>query len=241
MSELRKYGTLLVAGTTSIDIPMIKRGAVDFAVGADWTPVAGDVTVLVDAAGAANITNLPTAVTTGNGAVWRFILTAAELTSKATKVLIVDAASGKAVEDNAFLIETYGNASAMYAGDVSAAALAADLKSILGTALTESTTGYLAAAFKKLFDVTAPVLTAQSVNQTADAGTILTTPLSEPAVRTIGATGSLSQFMHEIISFLEEKSQSGSLLTTKKLDQSTTRAVYTLNSPTTPTSITRST
>lgn len=36
---------------------------------------------------------------------------------------------------------------------------------ILGTALTETVGGYLAAAFKKLFDVATPVLTAASVNQ----------------------------------------------------------------------------
>lgn len=44
----------------------------------------------------------------------------------------------------------------------------ANLKSILGTALTE-TAGQIAAGFKKLFDVAAPVLTAASVNQTGDA------------------------------------------------------------------------
>lgn len=44
---------------------------------------------------------------------------------------------------------------------------------ILGTALTETVGGYLAAAFKKLFDVATPVLTAASVNQSADNNTIL--------------------------------------------------------------------
>ena len=42
---------------------------------------------------------------------------------------------------------------------------------ILTTALTETTDGWLAAAFKKLFDVATPVFTAASVNQTADAAT----------------------------------------------------------------------
>jgi len=40
---------------------------------------------------------------------------------------------------------------------------------ILGTALSETVGGYLAAAFKKLLDVASPVLTAASVNQTGDA------------------------------------------------------------------------
>lgn len=43
------------------------------------------------------------------------------------------------------------------------------LTQILGTALTETSAGYLAAGLKKLFDVASPVLTAASVNQTGDA------------------------------------------------------------------------
>ena len=115
----RKYGTLLVTGTTSIRIPIIKRAAVDFALGADWTPAAGDVKVFVDAAAVANITNLPTAIASGNGAFWEFILTAAELTCKQLLVVVSDAAT-KSVEDQSFIVETYGNASAMYVTDFSA-------------------------------------------------------------------------------------------------------------------------
>ena len=44
-----------------------------------------------------------------------------------------------------------------------------DVVKVLGTALTETSGGYLAAGFKKLFDVASPVLTAASVNQTGDA------------------------------------------------------------------------
>lgn len=47
-------------------------------------------------------------------------------------------------------------------------ALQVDLLQILGTSLTETSAGYLAAAFKKLFDVATPVFTAASVNQTGD-------------------------------------------------------------------------
>lgn len=50
-----------------------------------------------------------------------------------------------------------------------------DMRSILGTALTESVAGYLAAAFKKLFDVATPVFTMASVNQSADNDTKLST------------------------------------------------------------------
>jgi hypothetical protein len=133
MSFLRKYNTLLVTGTTSIRIPIIKRAVVDYAVGADWTPVAGDVKVFVDGAAVANITNLPTAIAAGNTAFWEFILTAAELTCKQLLVTISDAAT-KVIEDQAFIVETYGNASAMYAADLSLANLPANVTQLLGTA-----------------------------------------------------------------------------------------------------------
>lgn len=50
--------------------------------------------------------------------------------------------------------------------------LEVDLKQILGTALTE-TAGYIAAGFKKLFNIQTPVLTMESVNQGADNNIIL--------------------------------------------------------------------
>ena len=109
---LRKYNTLLATATTAIRIPMIKAGSNDFAVAVDWTPAAGDVKVSINSGALANITNLPTYV---NGA-WEFILTAAELSSKTTTVTIVDSAT-KAVEDQFFSVETFGNASAMYQFD----------------------------------------------------------------------------------------------------------------------------
>jgi hypothetical protein len=58
-----------------------------------------------------------------------------------------------------------------YAGGT--AKLEVDINKILGTLLTESDAGYLAAAFKKLFDVATPVLTTASVNQTGDAYAIV--------------------------------------------------------------------
>lgn len=133
MPFLRKYNTLLVTGTTAIRIPIIKRGVVDYAVGADWTPAAGDVKINIDGAGAANVTNLPTAVAMGNTAYWEFVLTAAELSCKQCIVTISDAAT-KAVEDQCFNVETFGNASAMYAADLSLANLPANVTQLLGTA-----------------------------------------------------------------------------------------------------------
>lgn len=129
----RKYNTLLVAGTTAIQIPIIKRGTVDYAVGADWTPAAGDVKISKDGGAAANVTNLPTAIAMGNTAYWQFILTATELSAANVVVTIADSAT-KAVEDQCFLVETFGHASAMYQADLSAANLPANVVEINGGA-----------------------------------------------------------------------------------------------------------
>jgi hypothetical protein len=66
-----------------------------------------------------------------------------------------------------------GNVGGNVAGSVGSvvATVSANLVSILGTALTE-TAGYLAAGFKKFFNVQTPVLTVASVEQTKDAGTL---------------------------------------------------------------------
>lgn len=156
MPFLRKYNTLLVTGTTAIRIPIIKRNVVDFALGADWTPAAGDVKVFVDGAAAANITNLPTATASGNTAFWEFILTAAELSCKQVLVMISDAAT-KAIEDQSFIVETYGNSSAMYAADVSLANLPANVTQLLGTA-------WVAPAVAGTPDVNAKQFGGQTVN-----------------------------------------------------------------------------
>lgn len=52
--------------------------------------------------------------------------------------------------------------------DITSGVVKSNLVQILATALTETVGGYLAAAFKKLFDVATPALTAASVNQTGD-------------------------------------------------------------------------
>ncbi len=109
---LTKYGV-----ARHIYIPIVKRAVVDFAVSADWTPSAGDVKISKDGGAAANVTNLPTAITMGNGAIWDFSLTATELQAAQVVVTVVDAAT-KAVEDQSFIIETYGNASAQHAVDL---------------------------------------------------------------------------------------------------------------------------
>lgn len=118
MPFLRKYNTAITATTgESVKIPLIKRGVVDFALSADWTPAAGDVKVSKDGGAAANIATLPSAVAMGNTAYWEFVFSGAELSCKTLVVTIADSAT-KAVEDQEFIIETFGNASALYPYDL---------------------------------------------------------------------------------------------------------------------------
>jgi hypothetical protein len=130
MPYLRKYGT---GSGADVYIPVIKRAVVDFAVSADWTPAAGDVKVSKDGAAAANITTLPTAITMGNTAMWKFVFSNAELQCKVLSVSVADSAT-KAVEDQFFEVETYGHASAKFIADIALANLPANVTQLLGTA-----------------------------------------------------------------------------------------------------------
>lgn len=145
----RKYNTATVTAT-HIRIPLIKRGVVDFAVSGDWpSPAVGDVRLSKDGGAWADITNAPTASSAGgNGssAVWVFQFTAAELSCQILTVVVSDATT-KLIEDQCFIIETFGNASAMYPSDISAnntdaenRFLSAVKGNVLGTVSTGSTT-----------------------------------------------------------------------------------------------------
>ena len=112
MADLYKYGVAV-----HIYKPIIKRGAVDFAVGADWTPAAGDVKISKDGGAAANVTNLPTAIVMGNTAMWDFSLTATEMQAGKINITVSDAPT-EVVEDVMFELHTYGNASAQHAIDL---------------------------------------------------------------------------------------------------------------------------
>lgn len=70
--------------------------------------------------------------------------------------------------------------------------------------------------------------------------TLFTTALTE-AYRSTGGAGTAAQLMHEILQNLTEFSISGTTKTVKKFDGSTTAKTYTLDSSSTPTSITETT
>lgn len=119
MNYDKKYGVALT-GTGRIFVPMVKRASIDYAIGSDWTPATGDVVLVRDGGAPQNIATLPVAVTVGNAALWAFAFSAAEMQAKSILCVICDALTGKAVEDNAFEVRTFGHASAMFPSDPSA-------------------------------------------------------------------------------------------------------------------------
>lgn len=75
----------------------------------DATFATGDCKVMIDEGAEANCANLPT----DEGQSYSLVLSAAELTGKRVKVLLVDSAT-KAWLDRTITIETAGNASSMH-------------------------------------------------------------------------------------------------------------------------------
>src|SRR5262245_38974667 len=112
MSELTKYNV-----ARSFYIPMPKQGSTDYAVAADWTPVAGDVKVIKDYTSIANIGTLPF-YSAGYPGLWVFQLTQTELSAKCIQVVTMDTAP-KAVADNTLIIETMGDPAAQFPYDFS--------------------------------------------------------------------------------------------------------------------------
>ncbi len=108
-----KYGT-----QTVFRFPMVKRGVVDFAASADWTPATGDTKISKDGGNVANTTNNPGAVGGTGSIIWTLTVTATELQCAEANVQIVDSAT-KVVEDQFITIYTYGHASAKMQCDFS--------------------------------------------------------------------------------------------------------------------------
>lgn len=161
------------------------------------TLAAGDVKIVKDGVLDDNIDSLPTAVTSLTR-VLNVALSATEMTADRVDVLFHDAAGSEwqdalvSIYTAAQTLDTtdgvadtingvvghtdYGNAKLVRATtpantlDVAAGGEASvNVTFLKDVALTETGAGYLAAAFKKMFDVAVPVLTAASVNQTGDA------------------------------------------------------------------------
>lgn len=166
MSELSKY-----AVARHYYLVMIKRGVVDFAVGADWTPAGGDVKISIDGGAAANVTNLPTAIVMGNTAIWDFSLTSGEHTGKQIIVTVADSAT-KAVEDQSFRIETFGNASAQHPFDLDTATVNPGVGGIGSTAFAANAIDSGALADTAVTEIQTGLVTRRNTAQAGGASTI---------------------------------------------------------------------
>jgi hypothetical protein len=103
MEILREYAT-----ATTIYFPMIVAGEMNFAGSGDWTPVAADTQFSEDGAGFANTGSPPA---NEGGGIWSLDLLSTELTGAVIVIKIEDAVT-KAVEDQAIIIQTWGDDSA---------------------------------------------------------------------------------------------------------------------------------
>jgi hypothetical protein len=128
MAELRKYGA-----EATIYFPLVDAGAVDF----EATPVsfaAGDTQISKDGGAFANTSNNP--AHEGNG-IYSLVLTSTEMQAAVVVVTVVDSAT-KSWEDQAIIIDTYGNASAQHAIDLDSTFLtAAQVNTEVDTALAD--------------------------------------------------------------------------------------------------------
>jgi hypothetical protein len=175
--ELRKYGE-----ETTLDFPMIKRDAVDFAVTGDWTPATGDTKISKDEGADANTTNNPAIV---SGTKWKLVLTATEMQAARICITIVDQGT-KAVEDQCLVIETYGHASAQHQ------TFPGDVKTWKGTAPDDLSSGKVQVADPAGVTETLtriPDATAGGAGGLAIVGSAMTLTSTYDAAKTAAAAG----------------------------------------------------
>lgn len=101
----RTYGT-----ATTFVVPIVSIADTNaFATSGEWTPSTGQVKIVKDGGSAANIGTLPSYISNG---LWKFTVSAAELQCKEATIAVSDTQTN--IVDDAFVINTYGDASAMF-------------------------------------------------------------------------------------------------------------------------------
>ena len=111
MAELRKYGVAV-----TMLFPLIARGVTDLYTGAVFA--AGDLQISKDEGAFVN-TNTATPTHEGNG-MHSIALTATEMQAARIMLTMIDQTDPKVFEDQMFLVDTYGDASAQHAFDLDA-------------------------------------------------------------------------------------------------------------------------
>ena len=213
---LRKYGT---ASTIRIGLSAINGSDLNVAP----TLAAGDWKVAKDGGALNNLTTLPT----DEGSTILISLSATEMQAAQLVIVGVDQTSPKDWLDEAVVIDTFGNASAQHPG--------IDLTDAVRMGLT-ALPNAVAAANGGLPTVDASNKIAGVVS--AGITPFFTTAMTE-AYSTDGSTLTPANAFYELVALLSEFAKSGTTVTVKKRDGSTTAMTLTLDDGTSPTSITR--
>lgn len=212
-----------IAVTQKVDIDTIKTNPVVNGGTATFPTNATLASTTNITAGTITTTTTATNVTTVNGLAAN-VITAASIAA--------DAITAAKVADGAIDAATFA------AGAINAAAIAAD--AITDTKVAADVTiASVTGSVGSVTGLTAANLDA-AVSTRATPAQVLTTALTE-SYAADGAAGTLSQILFLIQAFLQERAVSGTTLTVKKLDGSTSAATFTLNDGVSPTSITRAT
>lgn len=252
--------TAAVIATDAIDADAIADNAIDAgAIASNAIAAAkiatGAITAAKFAAGAID------AAAIADGAIDAATFAASAITAT---VIAADAITAAKIADGAIDAATFAagaiTASAIAADAIGASELAADavteIQSGLATAAALNTVDDFLdteiAAIKAKTDQltfgTANQVDATVVTNNDKTGYRLSSTGVDDVLRTAltesyaadGAAGTLSQILFGLQAFLQERSVSGTTLTVKKLDGSTTAMTFTLSDATTPVSITRS-
>lgn len=152
MTELRKYNA-----AATVLFPLVSRGLADLDTTATFA--AGDVKLIKDEGAAANTTNLP--VHEGNG-IYSVALTATELSCARAGITIVDQTAPKVWEDQALIIDTYGDAAAQHELDLDAP-FTAIADAILARPISSVEPG---AAFRTLYGAIAALVNRRRISGT---------------------------------------------------------------------------
>jgi hypothetical protein len=105
--------------------PIVKAGSTDYALTANWTPVAGDVKISKDGGAFANIATLPSFVSGAGVAALNWTLSAAETEATEVVIQVIDQDATKLVQDQFFRLQTT-KAAALQVGVPQAAQSAGD-------------------------------------------------------------------------------------------------------------------
>lgn len=112
MAEFHKYGT-----SGKFYVPLLLASTQNFASTSVITFASSDVTIVKDGSTYRDLTNTPTGVAMGSGAIFEVVTSASEMTAGKIAIQIKDE-TGALVQDQMIVIDTYGSTLAAHAFDL---------------------------------------------------------------------------------------------------------------------------